>query len=709
MRRGAVIASLLCLGAACRATPVTYPDAPVVLVSIDTLRSDHLPAYGYAGVRTPHLDRFRKDAVLFANAWSPSPMTLPSHVSMLTGLLPPEHGVRNNVGYVFDGKAHPSLPTVFAELGHATGAAVSSYVLRHETGLGALFGFYEDSLDARHGLEFAEMQRPGGVTLRRAAKWLGERGAGPFFFFFHLYEPHVPYEPPEPYRGFAHPYDGEIAAADAVVGELLDYLRARGLYDRSIVIVTSDHGEGLGDHGEDQHSILLYVEAVRVPLLLKLPGSRLGGRNVDAPTHLIDIFPTVLDLVGLEPLSGRGVSLRRLAEGGALVRTLYAETLYPRIQLGWSELKSVTDGRWHYIHSPRPELYDLVSDPRETRDLIAQEPARAKLLEAELARVPQGEDAVATVDPATAERLAALGYVGAARERGPSRTLPNPVDSLPHLDRLREGFRLAGERRYAEAAEALRGVVERAPAMVEAWIRLGEVLVELGRPDDAAAAFDQALAHAGVELPDVVLSRGYARLKSRRPAEAETDAERARPALPARAEELRARAALFRNRLDDAERHAREVVRLRRQPSSLLLLAEILVRRGQLPAAREALDEAGRNAAELELSRVPGLDAVRADLLARSGRLAEAEAAYLREIGAFPDNVLAHANLAALCFAQGKKKEADAILDTMVMKNPHPQAYLTRATALEAFGRREEAARWRRRAAEAVRPASGTP
>jgi Sulfatase len=325
-----LIASLLApLAIACRATPLAFPDAPVVLVSIDTLRADHLPAYGYSRVETPHLDRFRKDAVLFASAWSPSPMTLPSHVSMLTGLLPPEHGVRNNVGYVFDGKAHASLPRLLEERGYATGAAVSSYVLRRETGLGALFGFYEDSLEAPRGQGVAEMQRPGGVTARRAAPWLDERGTRPFFFLFHIYEPHVPYDPPEPFRSrFAHPYDGEIAAADAIVGELLDRLRARGLYDRSIVIVTSDHGEGLGDHGEDQHSILLYVEAVRVPLLVKLPRSLLAGRTVETPAGLVDIAPTVLDLLGIDrPLGGRGVSLRRLVEGDAPERTLYGETL----------------------------------------------------------------------------------------------------------------------------------------------------------------------------------------------------------------------------------------------------------------------------------------------------------------------------------------------------------------------------------------------
>jgi arylsulfatase A-like enzyme/Flp pilus assembly protein TadD len=673
----------------------------VVLVSIDTLRADHLPSYGYAGVETPHLDRFRRDAVLFTNAWSPCPMTLPAHTTMLTGLLPPEHGVRNNAGFTFDGRAHRSLPAMLSERGYATGAAVSAYVLRRETGLGSLFDFYEDSLDAPRGQEFSEMQRAGGVTARRAQPWIAARATKPFFFLFHIYEPHVPYEPPEPYRSrYASPYDGEIAAADAIVGGFLDDLRAAGVYDRAVVIVTSDHGEGLGDHGEDQHSILLYVEALRVPLLLKLPGSRFAGRTVTAPAGLVDIVPTVADLLGFErPRASSGVSLRSLAEGAAPSRTLYAETLYPRLQLGWSDLASATDGRWHYIRSPRPELYDLSTDPRERQDLVGREPARATALASELARQPRADASPSAVDPAVAERLAALGYIGDVRARR-SEGLANPVDSLRLLGPLREGFDLAHRRRYVEAARALRAIVRTAPAMTEAWIRLGEVLMELGRANDAADAFDQGLAQSQVDLPDIVLARGYAHLRAGKTGEAERDAERAAPVLPAGASELRARLALARNRPDEAERYAREAMRARPAPSADLLLAEIFVRKGDLAAARRALDDAARRAADLELGRVPRLEFLRADLLAREGQLAGAETAYRREIEAFPGNVLAYANLAALYFAEGKKKESEATLEELVRANPHPQAYAAGAAALEAFGQREQAARWRRRAAD---------
>ncbi len=258
-------------------SPAT-PGAPVVLISIDTLRSDRLPAYGYKKVRTPHLDRFAADAWLFEKAWAPTPMTLPSHTSMLTGMLPPEHGVRNNSGFVFRGDLHPSLPRLLKDQGYATGAAVSTYVLRRETGLGALFDYYEDSVSVTPGVATVRYQRPGEKTAIFAKEWIAAHAGGPFFFFFHIFEPHSPYEPAARFLAeYGATYDAEVATADAIVGDVLEQLRSLGLYEKAIVVVTSDHGEGLGEHGEDQHSLLLYREAIQVPLLVKLPGSRGGG------------------------------------------------------------------------------------------------------------------------------------------------------------------------------------------------------------------------------------------------------------------------------------------------------------------------------------------------------------------------------------------------------------------------------------------------
>jgi choline-sulfatase len=699
---GTLVAGLGALGAGCGPARIpVYPGAPVVLVSIDTLRADHLPAYGYRGLETPHLDRFRRDAILFEEAYSPCPMTLPTHVSMLTGLLPTEHGVRNNVGQTFDGRAHSSLPRLLQGRGYATGAAVSAYVLRGETGLASLFDYYEDSIDPRQGLDFADQQRPGRVTAGFAKRWIGERARSPFFFFFHIYEPHVPYDPPEPFRSrYPNPYDGEIATADAVVGDLLDDLRRTGVYDRAVIVVTSDHGEGLGDHGEDQHSILLYREAIRIPLLLKLPGSRLAGRTVAAPAQLIDLLPTVTALVGIEPPAGlRGHSLLdREARPG---EPIYSETLYPKIHLGWSELHSLVDGRYHYIHGPRPELYDMAADPGEKNDLVAGAADRVARMKSALDRFPAGSEVLQDVDPVTMGRLAALGYVGVPRPRGPSEALPNPKDSLRYLEGLRQAFRLAGERRHEEAAAVLAGVVRESPAMVEAWIKLGEELSEMGSPTEAASAFDQALSRTPVLLGDVVISLGYARLRSGQPAAAVAAAERARAVLPSKAEELRARVALAGGKLEEAEQHARAAQK-DGKPSSMLVLAEVLIRRGDYRGALRVLDSAARRGEELGLPKVYNLEFLRADALARLGRATEAEDAYRREIGSFPGNTLAYGNLAALCRAEGKVSAVDAVLEDLVRANPNARAYRVAVATLEALGEREKAAAWRGRAGEAA-------
>src|SRR5258706_16119 len=333
-----------------------YERAPVILISVDTLRSDPLPAYGYRGVETPAIDALARDGMLFEHAYSHCPMTLPSHLSMLTGLTPVEHGVRNNLGFRFDAGKTASLPRVLKAHGYATGAAVSSYVLRGDTGLRDAFDYYEDSVNPPPGASFADHQRSGATTTALAEQWIGAHAAQPFFFFLHLYEPHVPYEPPEPYRSrYANRYDGEIATADAIVGNFVQFLKAKGIYDRAIVVFTSDHGEGLGDHGELQHSILLYREAIQVPLVVKLPASARHGERVSAPAGLIDIARTIAELTGVELKTPSAASLLSLPPS----RDIYSETIYPYVQLGWSDLKSVVNERSHYIDSSRPELYAL--------------------------------------------------------------------------------------------------------------------------------------------------------------------------------------------------------------------------------------------------------------------------------------------------------------------------------------------------------------
>ena len=700
--RSAIIAAAL-LAAACGrgaspgpdASPGRFPGAPVIVVTVDTLRADHLPAYGYRQVETPNIDGLRRDSVLFERVYSHCPMTLPSHVSMFTGALPTENGVRNNIGYRFEGAKFRTLAEELRERGYATGAAVSSYVLRSDTGIDDGFEYYEDSIAVATAGAMSEHQRSGRETLKHALAWILGHREQPFFFFLHLYEPHAPYAPPEPFKSrYPSAYDGEIATADAIFGELVRSLKASGLYDRAIIIFTSDHGEGLSDHGEDQHGILLYREALWVPLLVKLPGSHQAG-SISRPTPLSHLFGTVLRLVGID-LPSRPASW---FDAGGEARPIYSETLYPRIHLGWSELRSLIDGRYQYIEAPTPELYDLERDPGEARNLITTERREGSRLRQEMQTYPATAATIGEIDPEEARNLAALGYVGTPRERGPG-PLPNPRDEVKNLARIKAAFRFADERRLDEAVAALRSLLQENPKLLDVWSKLGEVLVESGRYDEAIETYRSAIAHAERFSPDLALALGFAYLEKGETAAATTHARLALTTHPREANELLARAALEEGRVDAAEEHVRSALQQGdRQPATLLLLADVERTAGKLDQALRTVQEAEQRAAELGVGRLQGADYLRGDLLARLDRPEEAAAAYRREIAAFPRHLQAYANLAVILMIQGRSAEAHELLEQMARSNPHRGAFLLAAKTLEAFEDRQGAARWRQRAA----------
>ena len=673
MRRSLCL--VLLVFAACTPREQAVPEnAPVILISIDTLRADRLPAYGYDKVATPNIDALVKDGVLFENAYSHCPMTLPSHVSMLTGLLPTEHGVRNNLGYRFDPAKHATLPQKLKSRGYATGAAVSSYVLRADTGLGAAFDFYDDAIPVATSGAASQHQRPGETTLAISRKWISEHASQPFFFFFHVYEPHAPYTPPEPFRSrYSEPYDGEVAHSDAIVGELLQFLKTSGLYDRATIILTSDHGEGLWQHGEDQHGILLYREVLQVPMIVKLPKRARAGERIAAPVALADLPATIL-----EPNGGMFAPPRP-------DRRIYAETFYPRIHLGWSELRSLVDSRHHYIDAPRAELYDVVKDPAETKDILADERRTAAAMRTELAKYPQGIDELQQIDPEDAAKLAALGYLGSVRATGGDTALPNPKDMLPYLERIKEGFRLADERRFGEAVAVLRGLVKENPGLFDVWDKLGEVLVDMGQYDEAIEVYRTAMTRTQRFSPEMALSLGDAFLQAGQHDEAARYADLAMKSSPAPAHTLLARIAIARNDFATAEREARLAIGDHNpQPTPMLLLAEIQRSRGDLAGALAATDAAERRAQELGVPKLYRLDFLRGDIFARMDRPRDAEAAYLREIAGFPENTQAYANLAIIYFIEGRAADVDRILAQMVKANPHPGA-----RALAARTRRE--------------------
>ncbi|HEX9734891.1 MAG TPA: sulfatase-like hydrolase/transferase [Thermoanaerobaculia bacterium] len=681
---------LLCAlcAAACGLGPAedVYPGAPVVLISIDTLRSDRLPVYGYGGVETPAIDALRADAILFERAYCHYPLTLPSHASILTGLLPTEHGVRDNVGYRLDTSSIPFLPRFYRERGYRTAGAVSAYILRGDTGIGDGFDFYEDSLTLRGGVSLGENQRPGSETARRAIAWLEEAAGDPFFLFVHVYEPHTPYSPPEPFasRYRDEPYDGEVAASDAVVGELVAALKRLGVYDRAVVALLSDHGEGLSDHGEIEHGILLYREVLQVPLLLKLPGSRHGGASVAAPAQLVDLAPTLMALAGA-PAQERTTLLDLLA-GAAPPRAVYAETYYPRIHLGWSDLASLLDGDLHYLEGPAPELYDLAADPAEKTNVLAERRGEYRDLRDRLAAMRTELEAPAQVDAETRERLAALGYLGTAVtvDDGP---LPDPKAHLHVLSDLMAASRYQVQRDFSRAIATFRQVLAEQPNLVDAWENLAQCLHQVSRYEEAAAAYEKAL-ELSRGADHVALGAARLFLEMERYGDARGHAELALATNPAAAHLMLARVAFYQDDLERAEAEAQRSLEARSNTAAPhVVLAQVAGERGELAAAAEHVERAEREEAKRQAGEVtPGLHYVKGNLEARLGNAEAAEASFREEIRHHPSDTRAYSELALLLALDGRPQEAVAALREMVETNQAPAAYAAAVETLRVLG-----------------------
>lgn len=540
--------------------PVERAGAPVVWISIDTTRADRLPAYGHDGISTPAIDRIARDGVRFDRAYAPVPLTLPSHATMFTGLLPPEHGVRDNRGFRLDDGPR-TLATVLADAGYATAGFVSSAVLRGSTGIGRGFEVWDDAIGGGDdGAAFA--QRRGNVTVDRATAWLdGRDPRASFFLFVHLFDPHSPYDAPEPYASRAPtPYEAEIEHVDAHVAALLDALDRAGVYDDALIVLSSDHGEGLGDHGEMEHGILLYRETLHVPLLVKLPGGARAGERIDQPAALADVAATVLDVVGVEGAGVPGPAWFRAAPDPD--RTVYAETWFPRLQYGWSDLRAGIRGPWHYIEGPDPELYDVVRDPAETENRLAVRGAPEAIVQA-LETIGTGRSAEVEIDDEERRQLASLGYVGGggAEDTGidPKRVVRDAerlwafVEDGPQAD-PGDASVLRSARAIGPGNAYLHGQVARTllargriPAALEVLrpfdasddpalqVLIGKAILSSGRPGDADARFDRVLAVAG-DHAEALLGKGLVRLDTGPRPEAEDWIRRALDADPGLAE-----------------------------------------------------------------------------------------------------------------------------------------------------------------------------
>ncbi len=475
----------------------TQPE--IFLITIDTLRADHVHCYGYDKIQTPALDALAADGIRFANAFTPSPITNTSHASILTGLLPGSHGVTDFA--VPLSAAHPTIAELLKKQSYRTAAFIGAVILDSKTlapGFGRGFDYYDNFPEhAQTKSRFGRVERRGMDVVQHAEAWLTKNTTGAHFLWVHLYDPHDPYEPPAPYSQLYKDrlYDGEIAYADSALAHFIAYLKRTGRYRNAVIVVVGDHGEGLGEHNEDTHGIFLYDSTTHVPLIVKLPAALHAGAAVSAQVRTVDVVPTLLELAGAPALEKRdGESLTPdFAGTDEPSRPAFGETDYP-LRFGWAPLRSVRSEGFKFIEAPRPELYDLQPDPGETHNQYDSGNAETKTARSLLAEVRAREG-----------QAQSSGAMQTASTDAPSSTpLPDPKDKIAEQNLLHAAMLASDDDRPVDARQALEKVLALDPKSPTALRQLGELELHAGdytkaaqhlkgameaRPDDATAAF----------------------------------------------------------------------------------------------------------------------------------------------------------------------------------------------------------------------------
>jgi arylsulfatase A-like enzyme/cytochrome c-type biogenesis protein CcmH/NrfG len=634
------------------------PAPNVVLITIDTLRADHVGCYGYKQIKTPNIDGLAAEGTRFDRAFAVVPVTLPSHTTMMTGTYPMLSGMHDFSGNRLS-PLQPTLASVLKQAGYQTGAVIAAAVLDSRFGLNQGFDFYYDHFDFNRLDEanLDQMERPGNVVADVALDWLAKNSQKKFFLWMHLYDPHFPYRPPEPYsREYAaQPYDGEIAFADEQVGRLLRFLKEKGIYRNTIIVLCGDHGESLGEHGEKTHGFFIYNATMHVPLIIRLPENT-AARVVDDPVSLVDLMPTVLGAVGLEvpsQVQGRSLlpQLRDVRDHddlhqddqAARDRVLYGETYLPRLHFNWSELRGSENTKYHFIDAPRPELYDLAKDPGEVHNLFAEKKAVSEEMRAKLAGMIREYSAgkelaeKTGLDPDLMERLKALGYAGFSGGGDPtisSRNLPDPKDRIATYELISDAISDSQHGRFQESIDNLKNVVKTEPNSVPAHYLQGldyfrlkmypQAVDELQKtvqlsPDYALAVFNlgMAQAHAGqIDAAIATLQRtlqldatnfeaaynlGVAFLQKKQVEPAAAAFRQSVTINPdlARGHRLLGETLLYQNKLDDAIAELRRAVELAPQEAIMhASLAKALAAKGLTAEA----DEEARRAQQLQPS-----------------------------------------------------------------------------------------------------------
>ena len=672
---------------------VSVPES-FLLVTLDTTRPDHLEPYGAEGVETPHLLALAQRGGLFERAWAVSPVTLPSHASLFTGLYPFETGVRNN-GIHYLEPSVPTLAEVLQGAGFRTAAFVSAAVLDRRYGLDRGFELYDDDLSGGGPRSLRlNPERSAGATVDAAREWLDEVKSGErFFLWVHLFDPHAAYEPPEPWasRYRNAPYDGEIAYTDAELGRLFSH----EALSHSLTMVIADHGEGLGQHGESTHAMLAYESTLHIPWLVHLPGMVAGGRFSE-PVSQVDLLPTVLDLLEIEggpaEISGRSLapSLRGEEVEETLERTLYAETLVPFYTYGWFPLMALRQGDWKLLDGVNQELFDLTQDPGEERDLSAVSADRTAEMRDELHRMAEFEEATAgpssTLDPEALARLRSLGYVVSSGSVPERQERPDPRRMIAVHEALEKAQNLFFRGQMKPAEDELRLALREDPENPVGLSTLARLRAAQGRLDAAIRLVDRALEVDPKNL-ELWVTRGLVELSGGRPQEALEAFETALTIDP-RWLDARLQAAQVLARLGQEESAQQRILDLvEDEPSNVRVMI----------AAVEIVDLPQRNLekAEKELRSAVEREPFFADgwrvlgrVLESQERWDEAFEAYSEGLRHQPEEGLLHAHLGSLLARMGRP-EAENHLQAALRFLPSPPATLHQSLARIAIQRQD--------------------
>jgi arylsulfatase A-like enzyme/Tfp pilus assembly protein PilF len=691
----------------------------LLLISVDTLRPDHLGCYGYAGIQTSNIDRLAGEGVRFTDVTSSVPLTLPSHATILTGLYPPTHGIRDNA-YMSLPREISTLAEILRDQGYSTCAVIGAFVLDSRYGLDQGFETYDDDLsEGRQTREFSYTEIRADAVSRKTIAHLRKIDE-PFFAFVHYYDPHTTYDPPEPYATSysERPYDGEIAYTDQAIGRLIDFLVDQDLLERTLIVLLSDHGEGLGQHGEPTHGVLCYESTLQVPLIIRAPlGSDLletliPGSVVEAPVGLVDLFGSLLDILDIgEDAETDGASfMDRVGEEGEEPPTYYFESLYPYLAYRWSPLRGLRHGEWKYILAPQEEVYNLDHDPEERLNLAEREPWRTQDLRERLAGLAGSFRQVRAAPGAGPNReeirkLRALGYLSGGKTAVPGGLETEGADPK-HIISEFAPLMGAGEDAFAAgdfgaALGLFSRIIEMDPGNPQARLFRARTLMVLGRPAEAAdeflsaAAIDSTNSTPYFQLGNIARSKGNLE-------KALAYYERALDLVPGSPEALANIAGVLveRGLADSAEVLLRQALRTApRNREANLNLALIYNFRGETDEAlrlfRRTLEldpgnvKALVNIAAIYASRgladstakyleaARSLDPGNATVLAnlgnayrQEGLTAKAEACYTDALDREPDNVLALFGLAAVRAGQGRTEEARTLLRRLLTIQP---------------------------------------